>query len=434
MTLSRRFAIPGINRQVILYLLHSAIYHIGLFGITDVLLNFYFVSLGHTTETIGVLQSLTRVGSVLTGIPVGLLANRIGTKRLAVWGMVGVAMSYLLMVTVPTVPILLISRLLLGVCYGAAYIAAAPIMIGLVRREEQTHLFSHFNVVTMAATSFGSFVGGYLPTLAAAVLQPDVPNPAQSTAAYGAGLAIAGLLILISLLPLLRLREGSRDMPLSAVPAGSSRPATERIPWGRLSFLSLPFLFFGITAGLTFPYYNLFFRSTFKIDDQTVGTTLSIGWLGMALITVGNPWLERRFGRANALGVTLSIAAGAFVVLGTASTLWVGVVAFVVAVSMRNTMTPLFQPLLLETLPRAHHNVVSSLCSVIWSMGWFVSTAAGGFLVRQFGYGVMMIIVAIGVFITGLSIVLIFRHRKPFAEPPAQPTLPDVAEIEAHDP
>ena len=75
-----RWLMPGFNRQVALFLLYSLIWHIGMFGIMDVVLNFYFVSLGYGSETIGLLQSLPRIGGLLTGVPVGLIVSDSGAS------------------------------------------------------------------------------------------------------------------------------------------------------------------------------------------------------------------------------------------------------------------------------------------------------------------------------------------------------------------
>jgi MFS family permease len=182
-------------------------------------------------------------------------------------------------------------------------------------------------------------------------------------------------------------------------------------PWGYLLVIMLPMLFFGFTGGLTFPFYNLFFRERFGSSDQLVGTILSIGWLGMALIPLANPWWEKRFGRANALGLTMIIAAVAFMGLAVAPTLPLSVTAFTIAISFRNVMQPLFQPLVLDHLPVQLHNTASGMGMVLWSVGWFAATAISGFLQKAVGFGVIMQIVAVGVLFTGVLVVLIFRNR-----------------------
>ncbi len=400
-TLERR--IPGFNRQVTLFMLYSAIYQMGMFGITDAVLNFYFVSLGYETNTIGFLQAVPRIGGLITGVPLALLADRIGVRRITIWSMIGAGLTYFTLFAFPSLEMLATSRFLHGVFYGAAYVVATPLMMMLVERRHQTHLFAYYNLITMGATAVRSFVGGQLPTWIVGAAQNGAG--AQSPFAYGMALVIAGILVFISIPPLLRLAE---LRPAEARPTGTTRAP---IPWLKLTRLSLPFLSFGFTGGLTFPFYNLFFRQTFDISDQLVGTILSLGWFGMALITLANPWLDRRWGRVHALGMTMTIGALAFAALSLAPGLAFSVVAFVIAISVRNTMTPLFQPLMMENIPPWLHNSASSVGFILWSLGWFVASSVSGHWQSQYGYGFIMQVVAVGVFLTGVCIVLIFRRR-----------------------
>jgi MFS family permease len=409
--MTTRLHLPGLNRQVILYLLHSGLFYVGLFGITDVVLNFYFVSLGHEPDVIGVLQGLPRLGGLLTGIPAGLLANRIGARRLTLYATLAAAVTYPMLVVMPSLSMLGLSRFLLGLLFGATQVASAPLMMTLTANEHQTHQFSYHSVVSMLATAGGSFAAGYLPLLAAGLL--DVG--AQSTPAYGTALIITGVLIAISALPLAYLQGETAIIRRS----GLARRLFERVPdhavpWRLLARLSLPFMFFGFSGGLTFPFYNLLFRNVYNVPDATVGTILSLGWLGMGLVTVSNPWWDRRFGRARGLGITMSIAAVAFLALSIAPVLGLAVIAYVIATSVRNTMSPLFQPLLMDSLPPGLHNLASSVGFVLWNIGYFIASILGGMWQTQRGFGFLMQVVAVAVFITGMTVVWTFRNRQPY--------------------
>ena len=400
------------TRQVVWFLAFNALLHIGLLGISDAILNFYFVSLGHGSETIGLLQSVPRVGGFLTSLPVGLLANRIGTRRVTVYSTAGIAVSYAMLIVWPDLAVLGLSRFLVGLFWGAIQIATTPLLIGLSPHESETHTFSYLNLVSMGATAVGSLVGGVLP-LGAAALFPGATRVAGVVAeetpfAYQAALGLAGCTVVISLLPLLRLKDTRAEaVQTLAIPTGS------RVPWRHLAWLSSPLLIFGFTGGLTFPFYNLFFRTTFAVPDKTVGTILSLGWLGMALVPMANPWWDRRWGRAWTLGITLSIAALAFLGMSLAPSLAVSVACYVVAISFRNVMQPLFQPLIMDTLPPYLHTITSGLGSVLWNTGWFSATAISGFWQETYGFGMIMRIVAVGVFLNGMLVVLIYRARAP---------------------
>lgn len=401
-------------------MIYSSILQIGLFGITDVILNFYFTSLGHSPETIGVLQSFPRIGGLLISIPAGLIASRFGAYRVILYSTVGIGVAMLMPLVWPTLPALGLSRFLLGVFYGAQQVAINPFIGALVKPEEQPFLFSYHNIITMFATAVGSFVGGFLPMLLIS-LSPepivDIHVAAQSTLAYSAALAVGLVVFLSCLLPLMLVKEVQHK----AVHSNVRKVDLREMPWRTLLIFSIPLFFFGFTGGLTFPFYNLFFRNTFLITDEVVGTILGIGWIGMGIVPLVNPVLDKRFGRAEALFITLTVAAIAFFGLSIAPTLGLSIVAYVIGASARNTMQPLFQPLVMATLPPHTHNMASGIGLVVWNVGWFSATTISGFLQAEHGFRLIMQVVAGGVMITAITVLLIFRNRQNYVvgiEPP----------------
>ncbi len=412
------FKLQGLSRPLVLFLLHSAIFHIGLFGITDVVLNFYFVSLGYDSEVIGFLQGISRVGGIFTGIPIGILADRIGARRVIIYSMVGSALSYLPMLVMPSLPILIFSRVLFGISFGAAFIAAGPLMIALVSREHQSHAFGYYQITTLTATAFGSFLGGFLPRLIIETV--GMPQgaalegvaDAQTPFAYGAALFISALISLASVLPVLRLPDRAPTHAAPTVISEVNAPPTF-VPWRAIILLSIPSMLFGLTAGLTFPFYNLFFRTRFTLPDEQVGAILSIGWLMMGVVGATTPWWERRFGRVRALLVSMSLAAVAYVALGFSQVVLLGALMFMLAASVRNLLVPLYEPLRLEYVPKRIHNLSSAVGSVLWSMGWFASSSLSGVLQRDFGFDLIFSLVAVLLILTAISIAIVFRKPPP---------------------
>ncbi|MDW8297821.1 MAG: MFS transporter [Anaerolineae bacterium] len=410
----------GLNRPLALFLWHSAIFHVGALGVADVVLNFYFVSLGYAADAIGLLQGVSRVGGAFLGIPIGILADRIGAKRVIIGATLLAALSYLPMLLMPTLPVLFLSRAIFGVALSAAFIAAAPFLIALVERQHQAHAFGYYQVTTLSMAAFGSLLGGTLPSwlvstfgLPESAVRPDLPA-AQTPFAYGGALLVSALLCLVSLLPLLRLpnvRHARPNVPL---------PPLRAVPWRSTLLLASPILIFGLSAGLTFPFYNLFFRTRFSLPDDEVGAILSFGWLMMGVVGVTTPWWERRFGRLHGTIITTCIAAIAFLALSFSEAVLFGTLMFVIAASVRNLLVPLYEPLRLEYIDRSLHNLSSAVGSVFWSIGWFLSSSLSGILQRDFNFTLIFGVVAALQLLTALSVALIFR-KPPQAEPVAQP-------------
>ncbi len=394
------------SRESLLFMIYAVVFHIGIMGMNDVLLNFYFVSLGHSEETIGLLQSIPRLGGFVTSIPVGLIASRFGARRIIIVSTVGLALSFFTLVFFPSLPALGLSRFMLGFLYGAQQIALSPLMFALVEPEKHIRFFAAHNVLSMLGMAFGSLIGGFTPALMVALFgQAARVSDPHTAFAYGLSLLLAGITGVLSIWPLLHMTTDTVKQQRRA------QVRQARIRWGRLFLLSLPLLTFGFTGGLTFPFYNLFFRIRFAQPDHAVGTILSLAWIGMALIPLLNPLWEQRFGRVWTLGITLSIAALSFFGLSLAGTLAISIVFYVLAASFRNVMQPIFQPLVMSHVPAEQHNIISSLNMILWNIGWFGATAISGFLQKEYGFALIMQIVALGVLFTAASVVLIFRQR-----------------------
>lgn len=395
----RDFSVRG--SSAFLLLCFTVLYHVGLFGIPDVVLNFYYVSMGYTPQDIALFASLPRIAGLLSGIPVGFISGRLGERRVLVLSTLGAAASLAVTVLLPSLPALIVSRFALGFFYGASQIVLATLMARAVRAERANLYFSLFNIVSMTCMALGNLIGGSLPTWLAGAAA------ATTTVAYGGALLVCGVLLGMSVLPLLGIPPLPRKRKNSETPPIAT-------PWRTLIWLSVPMLMFGFTGGLTFPFYNLLFRSTFALPDPLIGQVLGYGSLSMALVPMLNPWVARRIGSAAAITVLLLVGSCGFFVLGAAAgaqMLTLAIVGYLVAIGARNTMQPLYQPLLMSRLATEHHNMGNSVAAVIWNMGWFSATAISGVLQTTIGYPAMMLIVSVGVLLCALSVFAIYRER-----------------------
>ena len=399
----RVWRIPGLNGQVLLFLCHSLLFHIALLGIADILLNFYLVSIGYDTATISLLQSLPRLSGFLIGLPIGLVANRVGNRRLIVLSTAGIALSVAATALTQSLLVIALSRFFWGACFGANQVVKSPYMVTLTHSSEHSAQFSWHNLVSMFSVAAGSVLGGALPIVmsgALSIAAVDALRPEQMPLAYRASILCAALILLLSAMPLLLLKPGPQGDKRQSAILGFGRS----VPWRRVLRLAFPLFVFGISGGWTFPYFNLIFRDLFGISDSAIGGVIGLGWLFMGLLPLLNPYWEGRLGRAGALTVLMLASAVAFVGFSLSQALWIAVVFYVMAIGIRNTMQPLFQPLLMASLDAEYHNIASSVGLALWNMGWFVSALTFGWLHTAVGTRVIMLLVAAFVVLNGLTI------------------------------
>ena len=396
--------VPGLNGRVLLFLCHSLLFHIALLGIADILLNFYLVSIGYDTGTISLLQSLPRLSGFLIGLPIGLIANRVGNRRLILLSTAGLALAVASTALTQNLAVIAASRFLWGACFGANQVVKPPFMVTLTDRSEHTAQFSYHNLVAMLAVALGSALGGALPLMFSqtlGIVGTVELGPEEMPLSYRVSILSAALLLLLSNVPILALRS----MSVNGKNAGAAGYRVWRnAPWRRLLRLTFPLFVFGISGGLTFPFFNLIFRELFGIADSAVGSVIGLGWLVMGLMPLFNPIWEARLGRAGALTALMLVSAVAFVGLSQSQGLGIAIIFYASAIGLRNTMQPLFQPLLMDSLDAAYHNIASSMGLVMWNIGWFISTFSFGALQLAIGYRNIMLVVAFFVVLNGISI------------------------------
>lgn len=406
----RYFSLSGINAQSSRLLQFNALFSIALFGVVDVLLNFYFVSLGYTDESIGLLQSLPRVGGLIAAVLIVPLTARMSARNVLIWTTIGMAISQAMIVFIPTTPAIALSRAALGLFFGMQQIAINPVIIALSAPGQQTRMFGYISMTSNVAGSIGGFIGGFVPAWIAFLLPSMTVYgnlPAEQTPfAYGLAIVLASATTALAVLPILRL-----DVPDAALPTESDvNTSAARIPWRQLLPRGLPMLFFGITGGLTFPFYNLFFRSGYGISDAAVGSVLSLGFFIMAFPVMLGPQIERRWGRGRGLLFCTALSGIAYWGLSYSTSLFAATACFVLAISLRNIVNGIYPPMLLDGLPPHMQNAVSSLGFLSWNVGWLFSTSIGGFLAASIGYSVILRIVGVGVMLIGLSAWWVYRR------------------------
>ena len=393
---------------MILFLLYSLVFHIGLFGITDVLLNFYFVSIGYDPETIGLLQALPRLSGFLTGLPIGLIANRFGNRRIIVISTWGIAFCVGFTAIVQDLFLVALTRFLWGICFGAGQVVKPPFMVTLTNKDEHTAQFSYHNLISMVAVSIGSVLGGFIPVVVSGVFSiqgfADI-KPEQMPQAYQGAIVFASFIIFLSTAPLFLLTPITQKLDI--LENNKEKPNTSLTPWLKIAKLTFPLLIFGISGGLTFPFFNLFFREQFGIADSAIGGILGLGWFVMGVVPLLNPVWEGRIGRVLALTSLMSISALAFVGLSMSKNLLIAVFFYATAIGIRNTMQPIFQPLLMDQLVPEFHNLASSVGLVFWNIGWFGATLIFGYLQLTIGFESIMLLVAFFVFLNGVAIYTI---------------------------
>jgi len=267
--------VRAFNANARLFLLSLLFFGVAM-GISQLLFNFYVLSLGYNEATLGNLVTARSFTSLLAALPMGYLTDRIGGKSAFLIGYLSYGISMVLMLVFPSVPIFIAMNVLQGIAQALSAVATGPFLMENGGPRERTYLFSLSSGLRMTATAIGEWLGGYLPGWAAAIIAVS----AVSARAYGWSLWVMAFLSIAAAVPVILMKSNRRTQTHRSDFAPVS--FVRKNP-GLLSKLILPSLVISIGAGMVMPFMNVFFRNVHHQSDAAIGVIFAWGSLAMGI-------------------------------------------------------------------------------------------------------------------------------------------------------
>ncbi|MCS6908957.1 MAG: MFS transporter [Anaerolineales bacterium] len=362
-----------------LFLLATVINGITLSGF-QLFFNIYLEARSFDRDFIGLLNALPSAASLVVGVPLGVLADRLGARRAMLSG-VGVAtVAAWVLIASPSPEVMIATSVVMGAANTLYYLSMAPFMMKSSGARERTLLFSlNFGLTTISG-AVGNTLAGQLPGWFAAWLGVS----AESAAAYQAVLLANVLGGGLSILPMWLIREGRWPGPHRTAAFGLRdfvhllRPGIFRI--------ALPNLLIGFGAALLIPYLNLFFKNVHQVNDAALGVLYSLGSLSVGVATLIGPKLaEALDSKVRAVVATQALSIVFLLLLGFAPNVWLAGLAFLVRGALMNMSNPLYSSFVMEQTVEHERATVNSVLTLMWQAGWAVGLYLSG--VVQAGYG-----------------------------------------------
>lgn len=378
------------------YLISIMIYGAG-FGIHRILFNFYLRSLGYDETFMGLLSTVSSMTVLISALPMGYMADRLGRKFSLVVAALVTGASILLMVIFPSTAILIVTNILMGFGSSLGAVVSGPFMMENSGEEERTYLFSIGSGLRMAAYSVGDWVGGYLPSWFGGIF--DVP--AVSSTAYAWAIGMAGVLVMATAIPRLMLKRNK----LATENRSAFAPITyARQHPGMLTKLLLPMFITSIGAGLIMPFMNIFFSNVHQQPDPVIGTLMAWGSLAMGIGLILAPAFADRFGKIQVVVFSQAISIPFLIMLGFSPLFELSALAYFIRLTLMNMSSPVYQTFVMEQVDADSRAMVASLNSMVNSFGRAFSPVASGWMQVNYGFGppfagtILMYIIAIGMY------------------------------------
>lgn len=175
---------------------------------------------------------------------------------------------------------------------------------------------------------------------------------------------------------ILRLRRDTGSMSL---PYGRFN-SVQHYQWNLVIKAIAPAMFVAVGAGLTIPYFNLFFYHTFHINSGTFSIIGGITAILVSASALWAPFIKRRFGYGFAITGTQAASVLCLLVICVTPYLHHATVAFYIAAigfmlrqPLMNMAYPLTSEISMHYVGERNHELLSAIISAIWSGCWWVS-------------------------------------------------------------
>lgn len=353
------------------YLWSAAIQNVAL-GMLVTVFAIYVKTAGMSEAVVGDVEGALAIASALVGLLAAPLISVYGYRRLMLLAVAAFAVSRIGQAAVPVASAMLLFGLASGVGDGVMRSASSAFLSENSLARERTHLFSADLVVRVLAGCVGSLAGGLLPLV--------LLRFTSELAAYRTTVLVAGIVMAVSALPLLAIKE---DLHPVAHAFAAYRETVKRFhSWAHLLRLGTPQLIISVGAGLIMPFLSLYLKHQLGAGIGEIGVVQGVSQVAMGLAALSAPLLGRRFGLIKGTVITelLSLPFLATLPLitwlpGAALVLWV-------RTALMNMSWPLINQYSMEGVPSREKPLVAGGLVFAWSGGWLVGSVVGGRLME----------------------------------------------------
>ncbi|MEW6405579.1 MAG: MFS transporter, partial [Chloroflexota bacterium] len=321
------------------------------------LFNFFVLSLGYDESLLGNLITTSSFVALLAALPMGYLADMLGRKGSLLLSGVLLSASILAMAVWPVDSMFYAMNVVSGIAQSLAGVTMSPFLMENSDEKERTYLFSFGQGFQMTMASFGSWIGGYLPTWMGNANSVE----ATHSIAYGTSVFMIGLGAGVAVIPLIFLRSPRIEKSQRAIFAPFQYAARNPL---LLTKLILPMLLTSLGAGLIMPFMNVFFRVVHHQPDPVIGALFAWGSLAMGIGLLIAPPLAERTGKIQLVVITQALSIPFLILLGFSPIFWVGAATYYIRLALMNMSSPVYQTFVMEHVEPSARATVASLVSM----------------------------------------------------------------------
>jgi MFS family permease len=390
------------------YLAAQFFYSVGQTAVW-VLRNLYFREQGLAEDFIGQTLAVSSFGAVVVVLTMSRFMDRMRLRGFSMLGAVALSAGLAGAALATSKAAILGFCFLSGVGSAQLELGTAPFLARHSAPAERPYLFGVSTALSPLA--------GLLATLG---IKGGAVAWGESLGTYRVLLVAAAVATALSVPALLGMRESTPE------PARRERPSFD---WKTAARFFLPEAVFGLGAGLTIPFINLYFYTRFHRAPGEIGLYYTGAQALVMVAFLAAPLLARRFGPVKTVVACQLSSIPFFLALALTSSVHVAVVAFLLRHACMNMVHPVGSHFAMEVIHPHERVRVNGLKQAANKIAWVAANALGGWMIAHTkmvidGFATTMF-ATIGLYILGSALYWKFFSGVPASQAPvpeAEPT------------
>jgi MFS family permease len=375
------------------FLIYAAILPFVAYGMFYTDLSFFLTSVqGLSIPTMGLIVTVMGVSTFVASIPLGIVADKYGRKRLHIVGNIMASAIIAVFALTTNVAVLLLAAVAEGIAEAAFAASANALLAEKAQEKRMTDAYSLFGFAQSVA--FG--VGSLLIPMVIIFETFGFSNREGHVLLY----VILALLSLSSTLLMLRINEPQRGKR-HGVNWRKMLPHKSKDPLVRY-VLTSGLIAFG--AGLIVPLMAAWFGLQYGISDAVSGPILGVSSLVTGAATLAGPSIAKRIGLVKAITVTQGFSTVFMFFIPLSFGYISAGFAYATRSFLINMSTPLEQSVIMGIVVEDERGAASGISSAVWSLPNALSSFVGaylmalGFLAAPFFLSGIFYVVSIALF------------------------------------
>lgn len=375
------------------FLISEAFYGLGI-GLYSLVLNLHLLFRGLREDEIGALVSMGILVMGVLAIPVSMLANRTGRKKLLITGIFFIAAGNVLFALSDQLLWFYAAQILVSAGLTLVETTEIQLLFHYCRsRKEEARAFSLMFAVFTAFSGLGTLAAGY------------ISKGFEGSRGYEASLLLTGVVLVLHgiirayWLPPERKVE---EKPAAASSAKGIFRLVKPLSSGTLWLFALFMALLGGCIAMTGSFLNVIVKFRLNLMDDQVSLILAIGAILLFICSLMTPYVMERFGYNTAIIAVFMVNMLLFAILSLILPVWLFIVLFLLRGGGVTMLSNLLDSLLMSAFNEEERNLYAGMRSVFRSLGSSGATLVAGWILARQDYRLPFLVTAGALFICGI--------------------------------